>query len=43
MQSSAVGQPSRCGIDGAAEIRKSIGDATSSDVTRRVTPVNVIL
>lgn len=43
MQSSFVAQPSRCGIDGAAEMRKRIGDATSSDVTKRVTPVSVIL
>lgn len=43
MQSSCVVQPSRCGIDGAAEMRKRIGDATRSDVTKRVTPVNVIL
>lgn len=43
MQSSCVVQPSRCGIEGAAEMRKRIGDATSSEVTKRVTPVRVIL
>lgn len=43
MQSSLVAQPSRCGIDGAAEMRKRMGDATRSDVTKSVTPVNVIL
>lgn len=43
MQSSFVAQPSRCGIDGAAEIRKRMGEATRSDVTRSVTPVSVIL
>lgn len=42
-QSSCATQPSRCGIDGAAEMRKRMGDATSSDVTRSVTPVSVIL
>lgn len=42
-QSSCVAQPSRWGIEGAAEMRKRIGDATSSDVTRSVTPVSVIL
>jgi hypothetical protein len=31
------------GIEGAAEMRKRIGDATSKDVTMSVTPVSVIL
>lgn len=43
MQSSCATQPSRCGIDGAAEMRNRIGEATRSDVTSRVTPVSVIL
>lgn len=42
MQSSCA-QPSRCGIEGAAEMRKRMGDATRSDVTSSVTPVRVIL
>jgi hypothetical protein len=33
----------RWGIEGAAEMRKSMGEATSREVTSNVTPVRVIL
>lgn len=41
---SSFEQPSRLwGIEGAADMRKSIGEATSREVTMSVTPVRVIL